>query len=179
LFGIGLALRKALSVFLVQPSDTTWGVTPSDPRNGTLITNWARGNYGAVEEGTDGDHTVNGSLGLDNNPFPGTSKRGVMGNNFSVNLGQVTDGLSNTAIFAEMRVGLLSIDGRGTWAIGMSWPSLCCETRPFRGKVKVKTKAPDRDHDYLEGKFGPATSPIVRTADKSTHLTIDLDKPAE
>jgi hypothetical protein len=32
---------------------------------------------------------------------------------------------------AEMRVGLNSIDGRGTWAIGMGSMSLCCEARPY------------------------------------------------
>ncbi len=46
-------------------------------------------------------------------------------------------------------------------------------------RSKRKGDAPDRDHDFLEDRFGPANSPIVRTVEKSTHLTIDLDKPAE
>jgi hypothetical protein len=44
---------------------------------------------------------------------------------------------------------------------------------------KSRRLAPDRDHDYLEDRFGPTTSPIVRTVEKSSHLIIDLDRPTE
>jgi hypothetical protein len=42
-----------------------------------------------------------------------------------------------------------------------------------------KRNAPDRDHDYLKDQFGPVSSPIVRTVDRSAHLVLDLDRPAE
>ena len=121
--------------FLSSPADVTdqylSSTLPNDPRTGTLLLNWARGNYGAVEGGTDSDHTVNGNEGLTNAPFSGTSKRGVMGVNFGVTLAAITDGTSNTAFFAEMRSGVATIDIRGTWAMGMAGASLCCETRPY------------------------------------------------
>jgi len=121
--------------FLSSSADVTdqylSSTLPNDPRTGTLLLNWARGNYGAVEGGTDSDHTVNGNEGLTNAPFKGTSKRGVMGVNFGVTLAAITDGTSNTAFFAEMRSGVATIDIRGTWAMGMAGASLCCETRPY------------------------------------------------
>ncbi len=121
--------------FLSSSADATdanlSSTLPNDPRTGALLLNWARGNYGAVEGGTDSDHTVNGNEGTSNAPFKGTSKRGVMGVNFGVSLAAVTDGTSNTAFFAEMRSGVATIDIRGTWAMGFAGASLCCETRPY------------------------------------------------
>src|SRR5579864_1851286 len=117
--------------FLTPNDLTTYGIVPTDPRTGAPLPNWARGSYGAVQGGTDSDHTVNGSGGLDDNPFSGTSKRGMMGANFGVRISAATDGLSNSGMFAEMRAGLVTIDVRGTWAIGMAGASLCCETRPY------------------------------------------------
>jgi prepilin-type processing-associated H-X9-DG protein len=55
----------------------------------------------------------------------------MIGANFGSKIADVTDGLSNTGMVAEMRVGVLSIDGRGTWAIGYGSMSLCCESRPY------------------------------------------------
>ncbi len=107
------------------------GTLPNDPRSGVLLMNWARGNYGAVEGGTDSDHTVNGVEGNNNAPFPPSSKRGVMGVNFGVSYAAVTDGTTNTAFFAEMRSGISTIDIRGTWAMGFSGASFCCETRSY------------------------------------------------
>jgi prepilin-type N-terminal cleavage/methylation domain-containing protein/prepilin-type processing-associated H-X9-DG protein len=98
---------------------------------GFVALNWARGNYGAVQGATDGDNTVNGQPGTTHQPYPGLTKRGMIGANFGSRIAEVTDGLSNTGMVAEMRVGLNSIDGRGTWAIGMSSMSLCCEARPY------------------------------------------------
>ena len=40
-------------------------------------------------------------------------------------------------------------------------------------------KAPDRDQDFLNDQYGPDSSPIIRTVEKSSHLTIDLDRPTE
>jgi prepilin-type N-terminal cleavage/methylation domain-containing protein/prepilin-type processing-associated H-X9-DG protein len=127
--------------FLSSASDLGLGVTPTDQRNGAQLVNWARGNYGAVEGGTDSDHTVNGVDGASNAPFKGTSKRGAMGVNFGISLAANTDGTSNTAYFAEMRTGVATIDVRGTWALGMSGASLCCETRPYNPTPNCKNWA--------------------------------------
>jgi prepilin-type N-terminal cleavage/methylation domain-containing protein/prepilin-type processing-associated H-X9-DG protein len=127
--------------FMSSSSDWSLGITPTDPRNGAQLVNWARGNYGAVEGGTDSDHTVNGNEGTTNAPFKGTSKRGVMGVNFGVSLAAITDGTSNTAFFAEMRSGVATIDIRGTWAMGMAGASLCCETRPYNPTPNCKNWA--------------------------------------
>jgi prepilin-type processing-associated H-X9-DG protein len=117
--------------FMSNPIDLGLGITPTDQRTGLQLTNWARGSYGAVEGGTDSDHTVNGNEGRSNQPNKGTSKRGAMGVNFGITLAANTDGTSNTAFFSEMRTGLATIDIRGTWALGMAGASLCCETRPY------------------------------------------------
>jgi hypothetical protein len=58
--------------------------------------------------------------------------------------------------------------------------------KPKAGTLKLAApkgrrppKIPDRDEDFLRGRFGPESSPIVRTVEKSCHLTIDLDRPTE
>ena len=50
---------------------------------------------------------------------------------------------------------------------------------PPKSKGRMPGKAPDRDEDFLKNQFGPESSPIIRTIDKSCHLTIDLDQPSE
>src|SRR5262249_31096244 len=82
------------------------GIAPTNWNTGEPMLNWARGSYGAVEGGTDGDHNVNGQDGNTSSPFKGSSKRGMMGVNFGVRLASVTDGLSNSIATAEMRSGL-------------------------------------------------------------------------
>jgi prepilin-type N-terminal cleavage/methylation domain-containing protein/prepilin-type processing-associated H-X9-DG protein len=141
--------------FLSGSSDlTTLGIAMTDPHNGAILTNWARGNYGSVQGGTDTDHTVNGNEGSSNQPFKGTSKRGVMGVNFGASLASVTDGTSNTAAFAEMRTGLTTTDVRGVWAMGMAGASMCCESRPYNPTPNCKNWAgvlnPDDGGDELQ-----------------------------
>jgi prepilin-type N-terminal cleavage/methylation domain-containing protein/prepilin-type processing-associated H-X9-DG protein len=106
-------------------------ITPKDPRTGTPLLNWARGNYGANYGATDMDNTVNGQGGESHAPFPGATKKGVMGANYGVRLQEITDGLSSTAFVAEMRAGLTTSDGRGVWAMGFGGSSLCCEARSY------------------------------------------------
>jgi hypothetical protein len=46
-------------------------------------------------------------------------------------------------------------------------------------KPKSKREVADREFDFLRDRFGPQTSPIVRTIDtKSSQVVIDLDSPA-
>ena len=105
--------------------------TPMDQRTGTPLLNWARGNYGSIQGASDSDHQVNGDDGLSSSPFPGGSKTGIMGANYGLKIASVTDGLSNTALIGELRVGLLTVDIRGTWAMGFSGASMCGHAKSY------------------------------------------------
>jgi prepilin-type N-terminal cleavage/methylation domain-containing protein/prepilin-type processing-associated H-X9-DG protein len=104
---------------------------PMDQRTGTPMTNWARGNYGSIQGASDSDHQANGDDGLTADPYPGGSKKGMMGANYGVRIAEVTDGLSNTAMIGELRVGLATIDIRGTWAMGFSGASMCGHAKNY------------------------------------------------
>jgi prepilin-type N-terminal cleavage/methylation domain-containing protein/prepilin-type processing-associated H-X9-DG protein len=104
---------------------------PKDQRTGTPLTNWARGNYGSIQGASDSDHQVNGDDGLGSDPFPGASKTGTMGANYGLKIASVLDGLSNTALIGELRVGLLTVDIRGTWAMGFSGASMCGHAKNY------------------------------------------------
>jgi len=104
---------------------------PKDQRTGAVLTNWARGNYGAVQGATDPDHVLNGVPGLRYDPFPGMPKSGMMSLNYGARISEVTDGLSHTAAIGELRVGLGTMDIRGTWAIGLGMASLVGHAKPF------------------------------------------------
>ena len=98
---------------------------------GVKLVNWARGNYGSIEGATDADHLANGDDGLTSSPFAGGSKTGMMGANYGQAIAQVTDGLSNTAMIGELRVGLNSIDIRGTWAMGFAGASMAGHAKNY------------------------------------------------
>jgi prepilin-type N-terminal cleavage/methylation domain-containing protein/prepilin-type processing-associated H-X9-DG protein len=104
---------------------------PKDQRTGTPLTNWARGNYGSIQGATDTDHLANGDDGLSSAPFPGSSKKGMMGANYGVRIAEVLDGLSNTAMIGELRSGLNSMDIRGTWAMGFSGASMAGHAKNY------------------------------------------------
>jgi prepilin-type processing-associated H-X9-DG protein len=106
-------------------------LVPMDNMKGIPLTNWARGNYGAVQGATDEDHQINGDQGLAWQPFPGMPKTGMMGLNFGSKISEVSDGLSNTCMVGELRVGLNSVDIRGTWALGLGMASLCGHAKPY------------------------------------------------
>ncbi|MCI0748490.1 MAG: DUF1559 domain-containing protein [Verrucomicrobia subdivision 3 bacterium] len=107
--------------------------------------NWARGNYA----GSAGRSFLYGPADPTSNPQPvrdnqhmagpltkswsGTSwsagnnlycKRGVMGPNAGVTVGQITDGTSKTIMVGEIRAGLTQRDARGVWALGHAGASL-------------------------------------------------------
>ncbi len=77
--------------------------------------NWARGNYAA--------NAGNGPLGrvgrimLTGQGWIDDLRRGVMGPNVSTSEEDITDGVSNTLMIAEVRVGVNAQDIRGTWAM--------------------------------------------------------------
>lgn len=77
---------------------------------------WARGNYGANAAQW---HFPFGLVAP--NYLEWWRKdwvRGVMGANIAVDLANITDGTSHTIMLAELRIGLASVDRRGTWAMG-------------------------------------------------------------
>lgn len=119
--------------FFYTPSDFASypQLAPMDQRNGVPLTNWARGNYGAVQGATDPDHQLSGSADLGASPFKGYTKTGMMGLNFGSKISDVTDGLSNTCAIGELRAGLNSMDIRGTWALGLAMASLCGHAKPY------------------------------------------------
>ena len=79
--------------------------------------NWARGNYAA---NASHGHFPNGAI----NPYqPWTQSKqdwikGMMGANSNLKLKEITDGLSRTILVAEVKIGLVASDRRGTWAMG-------------------------------------------------------------
>ena len=118
-----------------QPSDialfSAQGVTyPQDQMKGIPLTNWARGNYGAVQGNTDPDHQINGIEDAGASP-KGPGHVGMMGLNFGSTIASVTDGLSNTAAVAELRVGLTTADVRGVWAMGLGMASLAGHAKSY------------------------------------------------
>ena len=77
---------------------------------------WARGNYGANAARW---HFPYGLVAP--NYLEWWRKdwvRGVMGANIAVSIADITDGTSHTIMLAELRIGLASVDRRGTWAMG-------------------------------------------------------------
>jgi len=125
------------SFFSTSDASSYSQYAPKDQRTGAVLTNWARGNYGAVQGATDPDHVMNGVDGLAGSsgrpylPYPGASKTGMMALNFGTTIAAVTDGLSNTAAIAELRSGLGSMDIRGTWAIGLGSASLAGHAKDY------------------------------------------------
>jgi prepilin-type N-terminal cleavage/methylation domain-containing protein/prepilin-type processing-associated H-X9-DG protein len=110
---------------------TAQGISfPQDQAKGIPLTNWARGNYGAVQGNTDPDHQINGIEDAGASP-KAAGHVGMMGLNFGSTIASVTDGLSNTAAVAELRVGLTTADVRGVWAMGLGMASLAGHAKSY------------------------------------------------
>jgi prepilin-type N-terminal cleavage/methylation domain-containing protein/prepilin-type processing-associated H-X9-DG protein len=123
---------------------------------------WARGNYAATCGFTDSDHTTDGSDALGNNPFDGSGSDGSVPGNplnppvakgpiffFSTNgvngtrLTDITDGLSNTILFNEIRTGFNALDSRGSWALGHPGASLTEAGRNYNPTPNNMLDSPD------------------------------------
>ena len=94
---------------------------PSDGNNRNMFESemssftGARCNYGA-NMGL--DYSYNLYANWSNN-----LKHGVMGPGKSMKTEEIIDGASNTIMTAELRAGIVSCDGRGTWSLGGAGPS--------------------------------------------------------
>ncbi len=147
---------------------------PKDPQSGGPLLNWARGNYASVNGSSDIDHEVNGFAGDDYFIAPynnyaakiGVPHVGMIGANYGKKIAEVTDGLSNTAMIAEIRVGLNSVDIRGTWAMGIGGASIMGQTKNYNPTPNNKFGFPPGSctdgGDELQG--GPAIAALVPNA---------------
>ena len=102
---------------------------PSDQPNARNYTsgsgegdNWGRGNY-AANGGLMHLLNLGGRQDWANGPNdPGWTsnfRRGVMGPNVALTIGEIRDGTTNTIMLAELRIGVSDRDRRGTWAMGV------------------------------------------------------------
>lgn len=132
-------------------SDTNWrttvqGITlngfmcPSDAFNSMPFVapegsgTWMRGNYAANAGPSWLNGTINGAsnsgTSLSNTPDLNSSSSyntfsgGMMGINYGAHLNQIPDGSSNTILLNEVRAGMVNIDRRGVWAMGLAGSSI-------------------------------------------------------
>jgi prepilin-type N-terminal cleavage/methylation domain-containing protein len=122
--------RSVRLTALLCPSDSA---ANSKPFNGSansttnkLGDNWARGNYAAnaaLGFMTVSTHGANSAATENSDGWKDSTKRGIMGANVSLGIGQITDGTSNTILCAEIRAGVVAFDSRGVWAMSGGCPS--------------------------------------------------------
>ena len=98
------------------------------PRGPASSSIWARGNYAAnAGNGPLLSGSGSGAIGIYGPDSPGwldPQRRGVIGPNVAVELKQITDGLTNSILVAEVRAGVTPEDRRGTWALGQAGSSV-------------------------------------------------------
>src|SRR5262249_24517781 len=94
----------------------------SNPADTTL--GWARGNYGITATFQEYDHVAWGRT--KNTTVLGTAilASPMMAANYGARFLEVTDGLSNTIMVAELRAGKTALDPRGVWALGFPSSSI-------------------------------------------------------
>ena len=119
--------------------------------NSTAGEDWARGNYGL--------NAFQFFPPYFNDPVDGwnsrTPRRGMGGVNQTMKISQVTDGTSSTILLGELRVGLGSIDSRGTWALGRCGANIHC--RHASNLITSPNSCSDGDDDVFQG-------PLIRQA---------------
>lgn len=128
---------------LVCPSDANRAQTKFDYPRGFRPTgdNWARGSYAA--------NATNEFADLAFAAFKDPQLSGVMGFKRSHKIASITDGTSNTLLVAEVRIGITSIDRRGTWALGCSGASALFK-HGFGGDANGPNACNDNSDDLWE-----------------------------
>ena len=80
--------------------------------------NWARGNYAANSSlGFATTYIHAPMIGASATGWADRNLRGVMGHNTTTKCREISDGLSSTVMFAEIRAGVVPFDPRGVWAL--------------------------------------------------------------
>jgi prepilin-type N-terminal cleavage/methylation domain-containing protein/prepilin-type processing-associated H-X9-DG protein len=117
------SIRGATVPVYLCPSDANNATPYNDGGPGSPPeTGWARGNYAANAGFDDFDHSSGGLsyIYMDKgSPLTGVRVGVVFGANFGSKFADITDGLSDTIMFNEIRAGVSALDPRGTWALGM------------------------------------------------------------
>jgi prepilin-type processing-associated H-X9-DG protein len=117
-----------LEVMLCPSDDNTLRNFTGTGAPGDAPGDWARGNYAANA----GANWFNGTLGGHASTSPisysPSSGGGIFGVNWGVSLAQLAgeDGSSQTIMFNEVRIGLVPVDRRGVWAMGLAASSVTC-----------------------------------------------------
>ena len=117
-------VRGAKIKIYLCPSDGGQDVPFTDPNGSPPEGVWARGNYAASNGAGDADHSLGGNPDPREDPFRGVSKGPVMAINYGARMTDITDGTSVTFMVHEVRVGVSSMDRRGTWALGFAGASM-------------------------------------------------------
>jgi prepilin-type N-terminal cleavage/methylation domain-containing protein/prepilin-type processing-associated H-X9-DG protein len=94
----------------------------SNPADATL--GWARGNYGVTACFQDYDHMAWGRTKATTVLGTPILSSPMMAANYGARIAEVTDGLSNTIMVAELRAGKTAMDPRGVWALGVPSSSI-------------------------------------------------------
>jgi prepilin-type N-terminal cleavage/methylation domain-containing protein/prepilin-type processing-associated H-X9-DG protein len=94
----------------------------SNPADATL--GWARGNYGVTAAFQDYDHMAWGRTLGTTVLRTAILASPMMAANYGARFPEVTDGLSNTIMVAELRAGKTALDPRGVWALGLPSSSI-------------------------------------------------------
>jgi prepilin-type N-terminal cleavage/methylation domain-containing protein/prepilin-type processing-associated H-X9-DG protein len=127
------AIRGATVKTYLCPSDGNNQTPYNDPGSGApRETGWARGNYAATAGYDDYDHVSGGAnfvtarnvINGVPSPLAGVTSSPVMAANYGSKITDITDGTSNTLMFAEIRAGISPLDPRGTWALGFPGGSI-------------------------------------------------------
>jgi prepilin-type N-terminal cleavage/methylation domain-containing protein len=122
-------VNQRLPVYLC-PSDSGNNANPffNPAVPGASDGTWARGNYGGNAGYDDFDHVNGGAsktttkAGVVKNA--GLSSSPVFAANYGAAIQDITDGTSQVALVAELRVGPSNLDPRGIWAMGFPGASL-------------------------------------------------------
>jgi prepilin-type N-terminal cleavage/methylation domain-containing protein/prepilin-type processing-associated H-X9-DG protein len=134
-----------LSWRVIRAATVKTYLCPSDPNNqqpyvdntpgvtSPLETGWARGNYAANAGFDDYDHVSGGvrHIAAQASPLKGLVCNGPMVANYGARFTDISDGLSNTILFNEIRAGINPLDPRGTWALGFPAASITNAGRDF------------------------------------------------
>src|SRR5262249_31133366 len=119
---------------------------------------WARGNYGITAGWEDYDHVANGGTKKTTQagPIKGLVSSPIASANYGCRLIEVSDGLSNTVMVAELRAGKSPLDPRGVWALGYPSSSIVNAGRaPYNPSPNNLLGDSGKDGDEIQtcGKF--------------------------